>query len=72
MASAPKDFELGLTAGRDMDVPLLTAALVHQIIIEGIGLGYGDDDFAALLVKTARGAGMELASEDRDVSDGLS
>jgi 3-hydroxyisobutyrate dehydrogenase len=67
-----KDFELGLTAGRDMDVPLPTAALVHQIIVEGIGLGYGDEDFAALLVKTARGAGMELASEDREVSDGLS
>lgn len=66
-----KDFELGLAAGRDMDVPLPTAALVHQLIIEGIGLGYGDEDFAALLVKTARGAGMELVSEDREVSDGL-
>ena len=67
-----KDFELGLAAGRDMDVPLPTAALVHQIIIEGIGQGYGDEDFAALLVKSARGAGMELESEDRDVDDGLS
>jgi 3-hydroxyisobutyrate dehydrogenase len=67
-----KDFELGLAAGRAMDVPLPTAALVHQIIIEGIGQGYGDEDFAALLVKSARGAGMELESEDRDVSDGLS
>jgi 3-hydroxyisobutyrate dehydrogenase-like beta-hydroxyacid dehydrogenase len=67
-----KDFELGLAAGRDMDVPLPTAALVHQIIIEGIGQGYGDEDFAALLVKTARGAGMELESEDREVDDGLS
>jgi len=67
-----KDFELGLAAGRDMDVPLPTAALVHQIIIEGIGQGYGDEDFAALLVKTARGAGMELESEDRDFDDGLS
>jgi 3-hydroxyisobutyrate dehydrogenase-like beta-hydroxyacid dehydrogenase len=67
-----KDFELGLAAGRDMDVPLPTAALVHQIIIEGIGQGYGDEDFAALLVKTARGAGIELESEDREVDDGLS
>jgi 3-hydroxyisobutyrate dehydrogenase-like beta-hydroxyacid dehydrogenase len=67
-----KDFELGLAAGRDLDVPLPTAALVHQIIIEGIGQGYGDEDFAALLVKTARGAGMELESEDREVDDGLS
>jgi 3-hydroxyisobutyrate dehydrogenase-like beta-hydroxyacid dehydrogenase len=67
-----KDFELGLAAGRDLDVPLPTAALVHQIIIEGIGQGYGDEDFAALLVKTARGAGIELESEDREVDDGLS
>lgn len=67
-----KDFELGLAAGRDMGVPLPTAALVHQLIIEGIGQGYGDEDFAALLVKTARGAGMELVSENREVDDGLS
>lgn len=67
-----KDFELGLTAGREMNVPLPTAALVHQLIIDGIGLGYGDEDFASLLVKTARGAGMDLVPEDREVDDGLS
>ena len=67
-----KDFELGLEAGRELDVPLPTAALVHQIVVDGIGLGYGDEDFAALLVKAARGSGRELTSEDRQVSDGLS
>lgn len=67
-----KDFELGLASGRELDVPLPTAALVHQIVLDGIGQGYGDQDFASLLTKLARGAGRELESEDRDVTDGLS
>ncbi len=67
-----KDFELGLASGREFDVPLPTAALVHQIVVDGIGLGYGDQDFAALLTKLANGAGRDIKSEDRDVSDGLS
>lgn len=66
-----KDFELGLAAGRDLNVPLPTSALVHQLVVDGIGLGYGDQDFAALLTKLAAGAGMELEPENVDVSDGL-
>lgn len=66
-----KDFELGLSTANDLDIPLPTAALVHQIIVEGIGLGYGDDDFAALLTKQARASGREVTSEERDVPDGL-
>lgn len=67
-----KDFELGLTTATALDVPVPTAALVHAIIVEGIGLGYGDQDFAALLTKEARAAGREVESENREVSDGLS
>jgi 3-hydroxyisobutyrate dehydrogenase-like beta-hydroxyacid dehydrogenase len=67
-----KDFELGLAAGRELDVPLPTAALVHQIVIDGIGQGYGDMDFAAMFSKLADGAGREISSEDREVWDGLS
>jgi 3-hydroxyisobutyrate dehydrogenase-like beta-hydroxyacid dehydrogenase len=67
-----KDFELGLAAGRELGVPLPTAALVHQIIVEGIGLGYGNLDFAALLSKSAAGAALEIVPEDRAVDDGLS
>lgn len=66
-----KDFELGLAMGREQDVPLPTAALVHQMVVNLIGLGLGDVDFAALLEQEARGAGLELISEDREVSDGL-
>ena len=67
-----KDFELGLAAGRELDVPMPTAALVHQIVTEGIGRGLGDRDFGALLELNAAGAGMKLKPEDRKVSDGLS
>lgn len=67
-----KDFELGLASGRELDVPLPTAALVHQIVVDGIGLGYGDQDFAALLTKLAEGAGRSIESEDKEVGDGLS
>jgi 3-hydroxyisobutyrate dehydrogenase len=67
-----KDFELGLEAGRELDVPLPTAALVHQIVVDGIGRGYGDQDFAALLSRLAEGTPVDLVSEHREVSDGLS
>jgi 3-hydroxyisobutyrate dehydrogenase len=67
-----KDFELGLSTARELDIPVPTAALVHQIIIEGIGLGYGDQDFAAMLTKEAKASGREIESENKDVSDGLS
>lgn len=66
-----KDFELGLAAGQDLDVPLPASALVHQIVTEGIGLGYGDLDFAALLSKAAAAAGRTVESEDVHVDDGL-
>ncbi len=66
-----KDFELGLATGRELDVPLPTAALVHQMVIEGIGQGRGDLDFGALLEMTAASSGRTLEPEDREVSDGL-
>lgn len=67
-----KDLELGLQSGRDLDVPLPTTALVHQIVTDGIGRGWGDHDFAALLTRLAEGAGLSIESENREVSDGLS
>lgn len=66
-----KDFELGLSAGRDLDVPLPVSALVHQIVVDGMGQGFTEQDFAALLTKAARGAGYEPESEDRNIDDGL-
>jgi 3-hydroxyisobutyrate dehydrogenase-like beta-hydroxyacid dehydrogenase len=67
-----KDFELGLEAGRDFNVPLPTAALVHQMIMAMIGRGHGDEDFMRLLTVEAASAGIELVPDDAEVDDGLS
>ena len=66
-----KDFELGLDAARQLDVPLPVAALTHQIVVSLIGNGLGEVDFAALLELEARAANLELKPEGRQVSDGL-
>ncbi|MGH8872093.1 MAG: NAD(P)-dependent oxidoreductase [Acidimicrobiia bacterium] len=66
-----KDFELGLEAGRQLGVPLPTAALVHEMIVALIGRGYGDEDFMRLLTMEAESAGLELHPEDAEVDDGL-
>ena len=66
-----KDFDLGLAAAREHEVPMPVAAVVHQMIQGLVGRGYGDADFAALLQQQADSAGLRLVSEHADVSDGL-
>ena len=66
-----KDFELGLASGRELNVPLPTTALVHQIVVDLIGNELGEGDFIRLLELEARGAGMTLESENPEVPDGL-
>jgi 3-hydroxyisobutyrate dehydrogenase-like beta-hydroxyacid dehydrogenase len=66
-----KDFELGLDAARQLNVPLPVAALTHQIVVSLIGNGLGEGDFAALLELEARAASLKLEPEERQVSDGL-
>ncbi len=66
-----KDFDLGLAAAREREVPMPVAALVHQIVQGLVGRGHGEQDFAALLLLEAQSAGLDLVSEDAEVSDGL-
>jgi len=66
-----KDFDLGLAAARQADVALPVAALVHEIIQGLIGAGHADEDFAALLELAGVAAGLQLVSENADISDGL-
>jgi 3-hydroxyisobutyrate dehydrogenase len=66
-----KDFDLGLAAARELEVPLPVGALVHQLIQTLIGHGYGESDFAALLQLQAESANLPIESEQADVSDGL-
>jgi 3-hydroxyisobutyrate dehydrogenase len=66
-----KDFDLGLAAAREREVPMPVAATVHQLIQGLVGRGYGDVDFAAFVAQEAESAGITLESEHADVSDGL-
>jgi 3-hydroxyisobutyrate dehydrogenase len=67
-----KDFDLGLAAARELDVPMPVAAAAQQTVQALIGSGHTEEDFAALLEMQARLSGLELASEGADVDDGLS
>lgn len=66
-----KDFDLGLAAAREHEVPMPVASLVHQLVQALVGYGYGEQDFAALIELQAHAAGLQLTSEDAEVSDGL-
>ncbi len=66
-----KDFDLGLKAARELDVPMPVAALVHEIVQSVIGHGWIDEDFARMLELQARSSGLELRPENVEVSDGL-
>jgi 3-hydroxyisobutyrate dehydrogenase-like beta-hydroxyacid dehydrogenase len=66
-----KDFDLGLAAGHDLDVPMPVAATAAQAVQALIGHGFTEVDFAALIEQTARASGIELAAEDVEVDDGL-
>jgi len=66
-----KDFDLGLAAAREREVPMPVASLVYQIVQGLVGRGYGERDFAALVELEAQSAGLDLVSEDAEVSDGL-
>lgn len=66
-----KDFDLGLEAAREHDVPMPVAALVHEIVQAAIGHGSSDEDFAIMLEYQARASGLHLEPENVVVSDGL-
>jgi 3-hydroxyisobutyrate dehydrogenase len=66
-----KDLDLGLSAASELGVPMPATELTRSLVQRAIDAGYGGDDFAALLLEAARAAGMELAPEDAEVSDGL-
>jgi 3-hydroxyisobutyrate dehydrogenase len=66
-----KDFDLGLAAAREHEVPMPVASLVHQLIQSLVGNGFGQQDFATLIELEARAAGIQLVSENAVVPDGL-
>lgn len=66
-----KDFDLGLDAAHALAVPMPIASATRQIVAQEVGAGNVTEDFATLLRTVARGAGLELVSEEADVTDGL-
>lgn len=67
-----KDLDLGLAAARALEVPMPVAAQTREIVQTLIGNGFTDTDFSQLLTLQARASGLELKSDDVEVSDGLS
>jgi 3-hydroxyisobutyrate dehydrogenase len=66
-----KDFDLGLTEARKHEVPMPITNLTRDIVESSIGHGFAKDDFATMLLIAAANAGVELKSEQADVTDGL-
>ncbi|MEU5400080.1 NAD(P)-dependent oxidoreductase [Streptomyces sp. NPDC005963] len=59
-----KDFDLGLGAARQLEVPLPVSSMVHQLIQTAIGHGFAEQDYAALYEVEARAAGMRDETTD--------
>ena len=66
-----KDIDLGLAAGREFGVPMPLTSVTRDLVQTLIGNGYTDKDFAALLLLQAKASGIELKSENVEVSDGF-
>ena len=66
-----KDFDLGLEAGYELQVPMPITSAARQIVAQEVGAGNTEQDFATLLLTVARGAGVTLEPEGVAVDDGL-
>jgi 3-hydroxyisobutyrate dehydrogenase len=66
-----KDIDLGLNAGKTYGVPMPLTSLTRDLVQTLIGHGY-DQDFSQLLLLQAKASGVELKSENVQLSDGLS
>jgi 3-hydroxyisobutyrate dehydrogenase len=66
-----KDFDLGLAAAHDLDVPMPTVATTAAMVQATVSSGRTDEDFAVLLDQQAALSGVQLKPEDAQVDDGL-
>ena len=67
-----KDLDLGLDAGRSLEVPMPLTSLTRDLLQQMIGQGMTEQDFSTLLLMQARASGIELKAENVQVGDGLS
>ena len=66
-----KDFDLGLAAAHDLDVPMPTVLATAAMVQGTVSSGRTDEDFAVLLAQQAALSGVELKPEDTPVDDDL-
>ena len=66
-----KDFDLGLAAAHDLDVPMPTVSTTAAMVQGTVSSGRTDEDFAVLLAQQAALSGIELKPEDTPVDDDL-
>jgi 3-hydroxyisobutyrate dehydrogenase-like beta-hydroxyacid dehydrogenase len=66
-----KDFDLGLAAARQLDVPMPVSALTAQLVQASVSSGRVDEDFAILLDLQAASSALDLKPENVAVDDGL-
>jgi len=66
-----KDLQLGLSAGKELGVPMPLTAATDMLLAEAIGAGYTAEDFATLLLEQARRSGYTPTPENAAVDDGL-
>jgi 3-hydroxyisobutyrate dehydrogenase len=66
-----KDLQLGLSAGKQLNVPMPLAAAADMLVAQAIGAGYTADDFATLVLEQARRSGYQIEPENVPVDDGL-
>jgi 3-hydroxyisobutyrate dehydrogenase len=67
-----KDLDLGLDAGRSLEVPMPLTSLTRDLLQQMIGQGMTEQDFSTLLLMQAKASGLELKPENKEVGDGLS
>ena len=66
-----KDLQLGLSAGKELGVPMPLASATYMLIAQAIGAGYTGEDFATLILEQARRSGYQIQAENVPVDDGL-
>jgi 3-hydroxyisobutyrate dehydrogenase len=67
-----KDLDLGLDAGRELEVPMPLTSLTRDLLQQMIGQGMTEQDFSTLILAQAKASGIELKPENKEVGDGLS
>ena len=66
-----KDFDLGLAAAHDLDVPMPVTAATAQAVQASVSSGRVEEDFAILLDLQAHNSGLTLEPRNVPVDDGL-